>query len=466
MLNLLTGGVPEREQGGLPIFDEPPVQTGLPIEEPELEQEGIPMFGEQGQVLGSKPLTNEDLAKTGVNDKNFKQFLNPAKSTEAEYVAAKQLQEFHDRGDLLPIATAQEFYRSAKEDIGEPTTKQRGTGRSAMSLEGEAKKYKSAEEFVEAQQKGVFYHGTPMGQFGKAEIHIGTERAAKQALEARIGIRADGKAWDGTSEYGNTLLAGKKTLRKLDPKGYNETGFNVDVPENDFYLKDHPELAKATFGDGTKIPLYAKPKLFPVKIKGEMTNYASTPMSDTKANATIRAMLKKGQAKRGYYYENIGEDAGSISAVVPSKEHLEIGLTKSQLTDIWNKAQASEGLEGEPYKRKVYRGISKETPVDKGFFGKGTYYSTGIETARGYGGENIVEGEITLKNPFVVDSSTTLGTMEANKLIEEKNLRQKLEKKGHDGIVIKGWHGTNADEVVAFYPKKSVKSLHGKKDKK
>lgn len=207
----------------------------------------------------------------------------------------------------------------------------------------EARKYKTADEFVKALQKDVFYHGTPTGKFGPSAIHIGTQEAAKQALEARIGIRADGKLWDGTSEYGETLLAGKKTLQKLDPRGNNLTGFNCDVPENDFYLKDRPDLAsKSKFGDGTKIPLTAKPDLFPVKIKGDMTNYVSTPMSDMKANATIKAMLKKKQAKRGYFYKNDGEDEGSISAVVPTQAHLERNLTKSQLIGIWNKAHSPQ----------------------------------------------------------------------------------------------------------------------------
>ena len=217
-----------------------------------------------------------------------------------------------------------------------------GEGGGKLSIENElireARKYKSAEEFVEAQQQNIFYHGSPTGELGIKEIHIGTKEAAKQALEARIGIPADGKGWDGNTEYGKTLLAGKKTLKKLDPKEFNLTGFNTRVPNEDFYVKDYLELAaNAVFSDGSKIPLTAKPKVFPVKVKGEMTNYVSTPMSDVKANATIKAMLKKGQAKRGYYYKNTGEDVGSISAIVPSSEHLEI-FDKKQLIDIWNKA--------------------------------------------------------------------------------------------------------------------------------
>jgi hypothetical protein len=32
----------------------------------------------------------------------------------------------------------------------------------------------------------------------------------------------------------------------------------------------------------------------------------------------MKASLKRGNAKRGFYYKNVSEDAGSISAVVPN----------------------------------------------------------------------------------------------------------------------------------------------------
>src|ERR1035437_9035982 len=85
----------------------------------------------------------------------------------------------------------------------------------------------------------IFWHGSPSGDMRGSEygLHIGTHEAAKQALEARIGVKADGTDWNGTEEYGKTKLAGKKTLKKLDPKGNLETGHNSgnDVPENDYY---------------------------------------------------------------------------------------------------------------------------------------------------------------------------------------------------------------------------------------
>ena len=61
-----------------------------------------------------KVLTNQDLANSGVTDKNFQQYLNPAKATEAQYVAAKQIQYYNEKGGILPIEQAQGFYRSSK----------------------------------------------------------------------------------------------------------------------------------------------------------------------------------------------------------------------------------------------------------------------------------------------------------------------------------------------------------------
>ncbi len=194
-------------------------------------------------------------------------------------------------------------------------------------LLSEAKKYKSAEEFVNSlkQDKSVLWHGSPTGQMrgGKQGLHIGTFKAAQDALEARIGIPANGRAWDGTTEYGKTLLAGKKTQRSL---GRGGTGFNVDVPENDFY----PSQLKGW--ENPQYTLKDKPTIQPVKIKGQMSNSPQAPMGDYQAGGRMAGQIKKGNAKSGYFYKNVSEDEGSISAVVPSKEHL------SQLTDIWNKA--------------------------------------------------------------------------------------------------------------------------------
>ena len=55
-----------------------------------------------------------------------------------------------------------------------------------------------------------------------------------------------------------------------------------------------------------------------------MTNSPYKPHTDEKANSMMLRNLKMGNAKSGYYYENIGEDEGSISAVVPDATFLKI----------------------------------------------------------------------------------------------------------------------------------------------
>ena len=173
----------------------------------------------------------------------------------------------------------------------------------------------------------VYYHGAINQEFaGKGGIHIGTKKAATQALQAMIGIPAEGE-WDGTREYGKTLLAGKKTLKKksktlsYDPIIY----FNAmdDVPEEDYYPKGRKTKA-VFYSDGTKIPLKSKPLVFKVKITGEMMNTYDDPYKDAKANGFIERQLGMDNAKHGYYYVNNYEDKGSISAVVPDKSFIKI----------------------------------------------------------------------------------------------------------------------------------------------
>ena len=175
------------------------------------------------------------------------------------------------------------------------------------------------------QHYDTFYHGTPNGDLSRSphEIHVGTYEAAKEALNARIGVPAKGD-WDGTREYGKTLLAGKKTLRKKDPRGFLETGFNCgdDVPENDYLPADRKE--RADYSDRSFVDFKDKPNILEVRIIGPMTNTPYNPHSDTQANGLIRRSIKSGKAHSGFYYINDGEDSGSVSAVVPSKSHLEI----------------------------------------------------------------------------------------------------------------------------------------------
>jgi hypothetical protein len=174
--------------------------------------------------------------------------------------------------------------------------------------------------------ENVFYHGSTDKQLlGKKGIHIGTKLAATQALEARIGVPAEGE-WDGTREYGKTLLAGKIRLKEIEKERgyYVTTGHNSgsDVPDDNYYPKERKE--RATYSDRTPISFNSKPIIFPVKIIGRMTNSPHQPHSDDRANSMMIRNLKMGNAKSGYFYTNIGEDEGSISAVVPNESFLKI----------------------------------------------------------------------------------------------------------------------------------------------
>lgn len=181
--------------------------------------------------------------------------------------------------------------------------------------------------------KDVWWHGTASGDLrgGSSGLHLGTFKAATQALEARIGIPADGRGWVGDRAYGDTLLAGRRSIQSGRFGEYRESGFNTGsryagLPEEDFYpgeyFKRHPDQ-HPKYPDGTPMPLTVKPVVQPFKITGAMTNTRQTPHADFKANGYMRGMLKRGNAKRGFFYKNVGEDSGSISAVVPNGSHVE-----------------------------------------------------------------------------------------------------------------------------------------------
>lgn len=161
-------------------------------------------------------------------------------------------------------------------------------------------------------QPGTWYHGSPLGEPGAGPVHVGTAEAAKQALEARIGIPADGKGWSGDREYGKTLLAGTDTMDKM---GRYPTGFNCGAPKQDYYPKDRN--AQPILSPGTPFNEHSRPAVASYNIVGGMSNNPTHPTTDTRANA-MQGRLKN----QGTYYKNIGEDADSISAVLPSKSFL------------------------------------------------------------------------------------------------------------------------------------------------
>ena len=169
---------------------------------------------------------------------------------------------------------------------------------------------------------GAYWHGTPSGDLrgGMTGLHVGTKQAAMEALEARIGIPADGRGWDGTREYGKTLLAGRDRVASGQFGKYRDSGYNMDSPKDDFYAEDH-ELP--TVGNDVKVDPSWKPWIRPVLIVGDMDKRKKT---DSAANSLMYKLLSQGKATRGFYYENDGEDAGSVSAVLPNGDHVKIKL--------------------------------------------------------------------------------------------------------------------------------------------
>jgi hypothetical protein len=168
---------------------------------------------------------------------------------------------------------------------------------------------------------GVYWHGSPSGDLRGSDygLHLGTKQAASEALHSRIGVPAKGE-WNGEREYGKTKLAGKKTLRQIDPRGYNLTGHNVNAPDEDYFPHQHP--SKPKYANGEEIPRNAHPSIKQYRLIGPMSNTRHNPHPDFKANGYMKAALKKGTARSGYFYKNQGEHAGSISAVVPNGKHI------------------------------------------------------------------------------------------------------------------------------------------------
>lgn len=173
-------------------------------------------------------------------------------------------------------------------------------------------------------QPGMWYHGSPLGEPGQGPVHVGTAEAARAALEARIGTPADGKPWDGTRKWGDTLLAGKDTQDRLEASGLRPkytmgTGFNSRAPKQDYFAKDRTD-EHPSFGDKARTPITSdmRPSINAYEIHGNMSNSEYRPTTDARANG-MSGRLKN----QGTYYKNIGEDSGSVSAVVPSKAFLQ-----------------------------------------------------------------------------------------------------------------------------------------------
>lgn len=170
----------------------------------------------------------------------------------------------------------------------------------------------SATDHLQSQQ---MWHGSPSGDLRGAPngLHIGTRQAAEDALNARVGKPADDRPWDGSRELGGTPVHG--------------SAYHILNTEDRSWTR-HEELGPflpktgGRYADGSEIPLTAKPRIDALDIAGRMTNTTSTPHEDFKANGYMSAAKKRGTAKSGYYYTNVSEDEGSISAVVPDGSYV------------------------------------------------------------------------------------------------------------------------------------------------
>lgn len=176
----------------------------------------------------------------------------------------------------------------------------------------EEQEYEYNETYGYYDGDNIFYHGTTnKSMIGTNGIHLGSYKASKEALEARIGTPANGE-WDGTKKYGETLLKGNNNLGK-----YGKTGYNCgdDIPDENYLPTDRK--IKAKYSDGKLIPIDSYPIIFKVKIIGDMEEEI---ISDEKANH----LGNNSHSPIGYYYKNISEDEGSVSAVVPNNTWLKI----------------------------------------------------------------------------------------------------------------------------------------------
>jgi hypothetical protein len=208
------------------------------------------------------------------------------------------------------------------------------------ALTQEARKYKSAEEFVKGQSD-VVYHGT-MEDFEKFELNpreIGIHFGTKKASEDRLKLNA-------TDSYSAKLPEGsiiKEVV--LDIKNPLKVNDKFAEGNIDLFVKDILNNEKLPFNDEYKLL---------EKQLDEFNQYERQAFGSegySKKRKELEKLLKdnainfiKNSGFDGLIYNNRSEDRGSISRVVFSPDQIK---TKQQLTEIWNKAQESKTLNQE-----------------------------------------------------------------------------------------------------------------------
>lgn len=140
---------------------------------------------------------------------------------------------------------------------------------------------------------GTMFHGTPSGVVGSgnAPIHVGTQRAALEALGSRMAMgNPSGNVSGGAAEerYNNAI----KESRRPERSG------------------------KSNYSNGSPI-VAPDPQIVGGRITGRMVNTPLSPYEDDQANSIASRYQSKNNMRQGLYYSNEAEDEGSVSAVLP-----------------------------------------------------------------------------------------------------------------------------------------------------
>ena len=215
-------------------------------------------------------------------------------------------------------------------------------------LIAEARKYKTAEEFIEAQGK-IVYHGTPSKELNFGEQPIGNQLPFGVHFQEHIPVAK--RFADGTT--------------KVKPTGNEGTIYESIMPKNPL------NIDKGLFYEGTKEfailkEIAEKSKIkdskYIIEYKGKV---AIDPMSIfwKRGQQAKLDVIKDVLTKNGYDQAIVYGMKGTVDPLgvgaphyTPAVAILDKSLikTKSELTDIWNKAQ--EGGSGTP------KGGTPETP--------------------------------------------------------------------------------------------------------
>jgi len=335
------------------------------------EDVGKPVPIEEVSPLGE--LTNEDLAKTGVNDKNYKKYLDPQTATEAEYVTAKQIQQYKEKGDILPIETAQEFYRSSKLTKAQAAEEQKAL---PQNLATEAKKYKTAEEFVKAQKS--LYHGTGTS-FEQFDAALGGSITGAKSAQDTIFFTDNPDVARAYAVYAAERGPVKKLMDESDKlerlaqiaqkEGQKEKADKlfdemdkvlVEAEKADSYDETFKRRELANVKEVT-----LSGDFYEVDAKGKTPQELSKEGDiDSWLNQQIEEAKRLG--KDGAVFHNLDDaiglfDVPSTHYAVFSKDSIK---TKSQLTNIWNKAN-KEVADTETKTRGLAKGVESKAIENK-----------------------------------------------------------------------------------------------------